>query len=88
MLADPVLRRSAFVQALVNAPQDQGLGIADNLQTLIVEPGIAQWTSARLKRTVLKVRGVSRRLAGGAALPGCMHWATSLGSLPWSLWAA
>ena len=59
MLADPVLKRSAFVQALVNAPQDQGLGIADNLQTLIVEPGIAQWTSARLKRTVLKVRGVS-----------------------------
>ena len=60
MLADPVLSRSEFVKAISHAPPDQGgLTNADDLQTLIVEPGIAQWTSARLKTTVLQVGGCS-----------------------------
>ena len=57
-MADPVLKRSGFANAIAAAPLNQGgLTKADDLETLIVRPGIQQWTSARLKRTVLQVRG-------------------------------
>ena len=54
MDADPVLRDSAFNRAPLN---QGGLANADDLETFVVRPGIAQWTRARLKRTVRQVRG-------------------------------
>ena len=55
--ADPVLSNSDFAKAISRAPLNQGgLTKADDLETLIVKPGIQQWTTARLKRSVLQVR--------------------------------
>lgn len=54
MNADPVLGPQPFVQKIL---AQGGLTNADDLETLVVKPGIAQWTSARLKRTVRQVRG-------------------------------